>query len=118
LQDGVYYHLAGAEPQITEAAQRAGPFAPVDLRQEEINGGHAIRKHVELSNSVLISRVESGDIYSDIGDQYNAKPEGYFNSVDDANRYINSVIQSNGDKSLTRNVSECDQVLASLRVMS
>ena len=81
-----------------DAANRRTIFERVDLRQEEANGGHAIAKHVDVPNSVLISRVESGDVVTPNQTYYNAEAEGSFNSEGDANRYVNDVIQKNSDK--------------------
>lgn len=70
---------------------------PVDLREEEARGGHALREHVgktdeELLASTTIDRGNSG-IYS-----YARKALGSFASRESANDFVNRTLEQNRDR--------------------
>ena len=70
---------------------------PVDLREEEARGGHALREHVgktdeELLASTTVDRGDSG-IYS-----YARKANGSFDSRESANDFVNRTLEQNRDQ--------------------
>ncbi|GAB1716639.1 MAG: hypothetical protein NTAFB05_16810 [Nitrobacter sp.] len=78
-------------------AQNLPDKRPVDLREEEARGGHALRKHVgktdeELLASTTIDRGDSG-IY-----RYARKADGSFDSVESANDFVNRTLEQNRDQ--------------------
>lgn len=68
------------------------PTDRIDLRLEELQGGHAIAKHVGKSDGQLISTLETEHL--DLPDDtlfWSA--EGSYSDIDSANKYTNDVLQ-------------------------
>lgn len=89
-------------PVLEDAAQRIpGPYR-IDLRREENEGGHAIERHVAISNSVLIDRLKVEKLDTPVESIYFLR-EDSFNDMAAANAYTNDVL--NGNPAIMASVS-------------
>lgn len=71
---------------------------PVDLREEERRGGHAIREHVRKSHRYLMERVErEGFRIVERGDLFRGLSRSSFASLDAATRLVNATLAQNRD---------------------
>jgi Bacterial CdiA-CT RNAse A domain len=72
---------------------------PVDLREEEQRGGHAIADHVAKSEGYLLNTVHQQALSSlRRGDYAEGLKEGSFTSIEAANKLVNSTIARNAGK--------------------
>jgi Phage portal protein/Bacterial CdiA-CT RNAse A domain len=72
---------------------------PVDLREEEKRGGHAIDQHVNVGYKRLAERVQrQADAAIERGDQFRGLSIGSFTSLDAATKLVNSTLSDNADK--------------------
>ena len=80
--------------QVAAGPGRAG--YPIDLLEEEAQGGHAIRDHVGKSQDYLLSIVNDTAARAEsLGDLASGLREGSFPSLEAANKLVNSTISAN-----------------------
>lgn len=69
---------------------------PVDLRQDELRGGHTIREHVGKSHRYLTERVQrEGFQIIERGDLFRGLSRSSFASLDAATRLVNATLAQN-----------------------
>lgn len=71
---------------------------PIDLLEERSLGGHAIERHVGLSNASLLKAVNDAASYARRNGSAFGLREGSFPSLEAANKLVNSTIARNPDK--------------------
>ena len=80
--------------QVAAGPGRSG--YPIDLLEEEAQGGHAIRDHVGKSQDYLLSIVNDTAARAELlGDLASGLREGSFPSLEAANKLVNSTISAN-----------------------
>jgi hypothetical protein len=68
----------------------------VDLSEQERLGGHAISRHVAMSENTLVARVlELGQRITARGDWFTGLSEGSFTSLDSATELVNATLAAN-----------------------
>lgn len=96
LDDGVFRPAENGTPSAEPSAATKPP--PVDLRKEELQGGHAIdHGHVGVPNGALVQRLE-GERLDLPAVSIVAAAHGSFNDISTANAYTNDVLQSSPDR--------------------
>jgi hypothetical protein len=78
-------------------ARRPSGYA-VDLREEEVRGGHAISEHVGKSPQSLIRALRERNLSTIArGDQANGPTVGSFSTLEAANKLVNSTLSQNSE---------------------
>ncbi|MBS0237296.1 MAG: phage portal protein [Proteobacteria bacterium] len=80
---------------------QADPLAgyPIDLREEEKLGGHAITEHVGANPKYLVERVQNEATKTvERGDDFRGLGVGSFTSMQAATKLVNSVVSNNPEK--------------------
>ena len=70
---------------------------PVDLREEEARGGHALRKHVGKTDEELLAST-TVDRGQTVTYRYARKINGSFASMESANDFVNRTLEQNRDR--------------------
>jgi hypothetical protein len=87
----------GPDGTRVDGVQLAGE--PVDLLEQELRGGHAIREHTDMTYDYLKSRSrDEARRTVERGDDFRGFSVGSFTSIQSANRLVNSTISENQDR--------------------
>ncbi len=99
LDTGTRTDAAAAESGAQVAAGTGRPGYPIDLLEEEAQGGHTIAQHVGKSEDYLLSLISNEELAAQRhGDLAQGLREGSFPSLEAANKLVNSTVSENPDK--------------------
>lgn len=93
--------LSDADPEglrpYEQYAQNLPDKRPIDLREEEARGGHALREHVGKTDEELLASTTI-DRGQTIAFSYARRINGSFASMESANDFVNRTLEQNRDR--------------------